>query len=232
MKKPILQSMNFKNSTSSCRRMALLLLCPLTITGCGDIAALKPPVFEMTRLNQDGSINDGKDYANRPWTCVLDKQSGLVWEVKKTEPGLHNINNTYTWYDPNPASHGGSPGKANGGSCIGSNCDTESYIKAVNAEKLCGFTDWYLPSRFELNTIVNPAVFYPGPTLPKDFFPESLPGKYWTDTTFKTKRTSAWVWRFDYGSDYVADKSEAMNVRLAHATVIPGKPAKQRSAAE
>ena len=220
MKKPTSASIASKNSAASCRRMALLaLLCPLAVAGCGDIPALKPPVFDMTRLNQDGSVNDGKDYAKQPWACVLDNQSGLAWEVKRAEPGLHGIDNTYSWLDPNPDSNGGYAGKANGGTCAGSECDTSSYIKAVNAEKLCGFSDWYLPSRYELNTIVDPSVFYPGPTLSKAFFPESLPGKYWTDTTFKTRRAGAWVWRLDYGSDYVEEKSQPLNVRLAHATV-------------
>lgn len=218
MKKLICKNMTSKNFAASLRRMALVLLCPLAIAGCDTPAALKPFVFDMTRLNQDGSVNDGKDYATKPWTCALDNQSGLVWEVKKIEPGLHNINNTYTWYDPNKDSNGGGAGKANGGKCTGSDCDTEAYAKAVNAEKLCGFTDWYLPSRLEVNTIVDASVFFPGPTLPKDYFPEALPGKYWTDTTFKTNRGSAWIWRFDYGNDYVANKTEDHSVRLTHAT--------------
>jgi len=217
MKKMIHCSILSKASFSSCRSIVLVLLCPLVIMGCGDALTPKPFVFDMTRLNQDGSANDGSDYAKRPWACVMDNQSGLIWEVKKTEPGLQNINNTYSWYDPDQNSNGGFAGKAAAGVCTGSDCDTASYIKAVNAQKLCGFTDWYLPSRFELNTIVDTSVPLPGPTLSKTFFPESLPGKYWTDTTFRTRRAGAWVWRFDQGSDYVVEKSEALNVRLAHA---------------
>lgn len=211
--------------------MLLVLLCPLAIAGCDDIPALKPHVFDMAYLNQDGSVNDGKDYARQPWACVLDNQSGLVWEVKRSEPGLHNINNTYTWYDSNPDSNGGVAGKANGGTCTGSDCDIESYTKAVNAEKLCGFTDWYMPSHFELGTIVDEGVFFPGPTLPKAFFPESLAGKYWTDTTFKTRRATAWAWRFDQGSEFIAEKTEALNARLTHATRKPGEQATQPPAA-
>ncbi len=207
---------------SSHNGMALLLLCPLVIAGCGDTLTPKPFVFNMTRLNQDGSVNNGNDYAKQPWACVRDNQSGLIWEVKNTEPGSQNINNTYSWYDSDNYSNGGWAGKANGGVCTGSACDTESYIKAINAKKLCGYADWYLPSRFELNTIVDTSVPYPGPTLPQSFFPESLPGKYWTDTTFKTRRAGAWIWSFDAGSDSVVEKSEAHSIRLTYAP--PKKP--------
>lgn len=210
-----------KNTIASCRNM-ILLLSALVTAGCGDALTPKTFVFDMTRLNNDGSVNDGKDYVKQPWTCVKDNQSGLVWEVKVAEPGLQNVNNTYSWYDPDQSTNGGYAGKANGGVCAGSNCDTDSYIKAVNAKKLCGLTDWYLPSRFELNTIVDTSIPLPGPTFPKAFFPESLAGKYWTDTTFKTRRAGAWVWRFDQGSDYVAEKSEALNVRLTRPA--PKKP--------
>lgn len=222
MKNVINKSIQPKSPISSYNCIALWLLCPLMIAGCSDTITPKPFVFEMTRLNQDGSVNNGDDYAKHPWDCVRDNQSGLVWEVKKTEPGLQNINNTYSWYDPDQITNGGWAGKANAGVCTGSDCDTASYVKAINEKKLCGFTDWYLPSRYELNTIVDASISYPGPTLPKSFFPESLPGKYWTDTTFKTRRAGAWIWSFDSGSDYVVEKSEPHSVRLTYAS--PKKP--------
>lgn len=208
--------------TISSKRMAVLLLCPLALGGCGEAITPKPFVFDMVRINQDGSVNDGSDFANNPWACVRDNQSGLIWEVKTSEAGLHNINNTYSWYDPDEKTNGGNAGKANGGVCEGSECDTLAYVKAVNSRKLCGFGDWHLPSRYELNTIVDSSIFFPGPTLPKAYFPETLAGKYWTDTTFRTQRSGAWAWRFDYGSEYVAEKNEALNVRLIQ--ISPLKP--------
>lgn len=208
--------------TFSYSGVAVLLLCSVALTGCGEAIVPKPFVFDMTRINQDGSVNDGSDYVKKPWSCVRDNQSGLIWEVKTSEAGLQNINNTYSWYDPDEKTNGGYAGKAKGGVCSGSDCDTDAYAKAINAKKLCGFNDWHLPSRYELNTIVDSSIFFPGPTLPKAYFPETLGGKYWTDTTFKTRRAGAWVWRFDYGSDYVAEKSEALSVRLTN--VPPLKP--------
>jgi hypothetical protein len=132
---------------------------------------------------------------------------------------LQNANNTYSWYDPDQNSNGGWAGKANGGVCTGSDCDTKSYVNAINAKKLCGFTDWHLPSSEEMSTLVDTSVFYPGPTIPAVYFPEPLlAGKYWSDTTFRTRRAGAWAWRFDYGSEYLWEKSEALNVRLARGT--------------
>ena len=218
MKKSISKATMSISSAASCRNAALYLLLSLSIAGCGDALTPQPYVFDMTRINQDGSINDGSDYSKRPWACVRDNQSGMIWEVKTPGPGLHSVNNTYSWYDPDQDSNGGYAGKANGGVCNGSDCDTDSFAKAVNATQLCGLSDWHLPSRFELNTIVDTSIFFPGPTLPGAFFPEQLPGKYWTDTTFRTRRAGAWVWRFDYGNDYVVEKSEALNVRLVQAT--------------
>jgi len=158
------------------KAIVMLLLCPAAITGCGDALTPKPFVFDMTRINQDGSENDGSDYAKKPWACVRDNQSGLVWEVKQSAPGLQNISNTYSWYDPDERSNGGFAGKANGGVCNGSDCDTDSYAKAINAMKLCGLADWYLPSRFELNTIVDTSIPLPGPTFQRRFSPNPWPG--------------------------------------------------------
>lgn len=216
MKKKIGNNLLTLSSEAFCSG-SVALLCSLMLVGCGDKLTLKPFVFDMTRLNQDGSVNNGNDYARAPWDCVRDNQSGLIWEVKKSEPGLQNINNTYSWYDSDEKSNGGWAGKANAGVCADSNCDTESYVKAINEKKLCGFDDWYLPSRYELSTIVDTSALYPGPAIPKSFFPETLAGKYWTDTTFKTRRAGAWLWSLDTGSDYVVEKSEAHNIRLTYA---------------
>jgi len=228
MKKSIKNGNACQCLTPSRRGVTVLMVFVLGIAGCGDSLTPKPFIFDMTRINQDGSENDGKDYATNPWACVRDNQSGLIWEIKTTAPGLQNINNTYSWYDSDQTTNGGWAGKIDGGVCTGSACDTESYIKAFNAKKFCGYSDWYLPSRFELNTIVDTSIFYPGPTLPSAYFPESKAGSYWTDTTFKTRRASAWVWRFDHGSDYVEEKSAALSVRLTHATLI--KPVESKAA--
>ena len=130
MKKMIDKNTVSKNSIASCRNM-VLLLSSLVTAGCGEAITPKPFVFDMTRLNQDGSVNDGKDYAKQPWACVKDNHSGLVWEVKTTEPGLQNINNTYSWYDPDPVTNGGFAGKDKSGGCTRTHFHSPSFHQTL-----------------------------------------------------------------------------------------------------
>jgi hypothetical protein len=44
------------------------------------------------------------------WDCVLDKKTKLIWEEKTNNGGLRDKNWTYTWYDPNQETNGGSVG--------------------------------------------------------------------------------------------------------------------------
>jgi len=118
--------------------------------------------FSFTKLDMSGnplpaSVSD--------WACVRDNVTGYVWEVKTDDGGLRDTDNTYTWYNPDPNTNGGKAGTANGGSCTGSDCDTASYVEAVNTlpVALCGYRDWRMPWREELLSIVdygrvNPAI--------------------------------------------------------------------------
>ena len=92
-----------------------------------------------------------------PHACVKDNVTGLMWEVKTPSGsgGLHDGNNTYTWYDTNPSTNGGAPGEANGGTCSNSMCDTQSFVAAVNSAGLCGYNDWRMPTVTELQGLLN-----------------------------------------------------------------------------
>jgi hypothetical protein len=88
--------------------------------------------------------------------CIQDNVTGLVWEGKTASAGLRAAANTYTWLNSDSAANGGAAGTVNGGSCSGSTaCDTQTYAAAVNAAKVCGFSDWRLPTVAELTTLVD-----------------------------------------------------------------------------
>ena len=120
------------------------------------------------------------------WACTRDNVTGLMWEVKTDDGGLRDIDNTYTWYNSNPNTNGGTTGRENEGTCpdIG-NCDTEKYAASVNSVRLCGYNDWRLPERHELFSIKNWGTY--DPAIDADYFPgiDSMSTKYyWTASSY------------------------------------------------
>lgn len=172
-------------------------------------------VFDFTRLAADGSAYSGSgDFDSDPWSCVRDNRTGLVWEVKTGQSELHSAGNTYTWYETDEDNNGGHPGTANGGKCADSQCDTRSYVAAVNAKGLCGHNDWRLPNLEELATLVDSTAKHPGPTVDQRFFPETMAAEYWTGTPYVTYYGGAWTWSFEHGLNRVDWKNSAKHVRL------------------
>ncbi len=112
------------------------------------IAAL--PVFSFTELESTGNALPASGSSSE---YVKDNVTNLIWEMR-TNGGWHvQRDNTYTWYEPDNSKNGGFAGYQDGGSCTGSNCDTYSYVQAVNAQGLCGKTDWRMPRVDELSSL-------------------------------------------------------------------------------
>jgi len=95
---------------------------------------------------------------------------------------IHDADNTYTWYDPNPVTNGGNAGTAGDGT------DTEDFINGLNAANYGGFSDWRMPTVQELMTIVDrdkgsPAIddFY---FLNIVYYVDSVSPNYWSSTTY------------------------------------------------
>ena len=81
---------------------------------------------------------------------------------------------------------------------------------------LGGYSDWRLPSKRELITIVDYGVAYPGPTIEQAYFPSTVAGNaslYWTSTPYAGNATDAWYTSFDYGSVYHSNKATNYYVR-------------------
>lgn len=152
-----------------CSNTANGLGCPLTLYPRQDAEYGRDKLASAGQLLKFGTGHAGFDYtkvanngtdlpstaplgsAANAWACTRDNVTGLLWEVRTNDGGLRDTLNTYTYYNPNPATNGGSVGIPDGGSCTGNiNCDSYSYINAVNALKLCGKSSWRLPTIEEL----------------------------------------------------------------------------------
>lgn len=147
------------------------------------------------------------------WSCVRDNVTGLTWEVKTDDGGLRDRYNTYSWYNPDAASNGGSAGTQNGGTCTGGiACDTASYVRAVNAQRLCGASDWRLPSRRELLSIVSNDRL--NPAIDLAYFSDSpLHQVYWSASPYANPNY-AWYVDFSSGYSFGDGKDAAWSVRL------------------
>lgn len=139
--------------------------------------------FDYTKIGSDGTplaIQDvewwptGTEAEGMRWSCVQDNVTGLMWEVKSDiEFTLRDYRNEYSWYDSSIPL-----GMDNNGSCHESQCDTEGYAQAVNAEALCGYSDWRLPTERELLGLLYIDVY--APLIDRSYFPNTVNGSYWT----------------------------------------------------
>ncbi len=179
--------------------------------------------FSFIKLDAAGTplSNQAVAYATTPWPCVLDQTTGLMWEVKTpaTAGGLHDASNTYSWYNSTGVDDGGVAGSLNAGVCSGGiGCDTESYVAAVNAASLCGYSDWRLPKKETLRSIVDYSIAPPGPATEVSYFPNAAGNKYWSSSPsavpIATVFIDAWAIDFNSGSSAVQGKSVGSAVRL------------------
>jgi hypothetical protein len=153
--------------------------------------------------------------------CIEDLRSGLTWELKSDQPGLHDWSNTYSWYNPSQAHHEiDYRGTEDGGKCAGSQCDIWSIVGAANQEAICGYSDWRMPTKDEFFSISDVRKAKTPPTTNTQFFPLTQSAEYWTANDYSFQPDSAWAWNFLYGHDRVDWKSSAKFVRLVRGEPI------------
>ena len=115
------------------------------------------------------------DIWSGPWSCVYDKNSGLLWEIKTDAEDIHHTSWTFSWFNEGI-------GVDNSGDCYfeAARCDAEDLLRRVNQKKLCGVDGWRLPTADELVSLVS-VTAPPGDALiDSDFFPYTQRGDYWT----------------------------------------------------
>ena len=177
----------------------LFFLCTIALLLCCSVAlseAFKLPDTGQTKCYQSvspyaeipcaGTGQDG-EYTINPMSftvigtnsdMVQDNNTGLIWQRYENP-------STYYWYQASGTYHATyNPTSQNVcGSLI-----------------LGGFSDWRLPSKKELITIVDYSIPYPGPTINITYFPNTHASYYWSSTTYAGDPYGAWHVHFYYGS--------------------------------
>lgn len=128
--------------------------------------------------------------------CVKDNVTGLVWEGKTADGGprdqfqqFSNLGN----------------GKTN---------DSSGYITYVNGSKLCGYSDWRLPTLQELLGIVDYGQHQP--SLNRDWFPNWASDSitYWTSDIFSGNSAFSATVTFSTGWANAFGRSSNEHIRL------------------
>jgi hypothetical protein len=169
--------------------------------------------FDFTKLDASGNALAA---SATEWSCVRDNHTGLTWEVKvNDDASLHHMDHTYTWYNPDTATNGGDAGTQNGGSCTGSDCDTHAFVQAVNSAELCGASDWRMPTRQELISIVHNGRIFPA--INTGWFPNTPSDKFWSSSHPGYFTNAAYYVDFSHGGVVYIHKETGVRVRLVRA---------------
>ena len=198
------------------------------------------PIIELTggdhAFNYTKIANDGSELpktaqlgtGEKNWACTRDNSTGLIWEVKTDDGGLHDKDSKYSWYNPNVESKGSFRSYEYQKWCKASNCDTYGFVNAVNDERLCGLSDWRMPEKEELMSLVycsdgkyddddgecSSYQKVQRPTIESKYFAFTHDSSYWTAT--QNLYGGVFYVGFDEGIGYSGSKSSGSFVRLVH----------------
>ncbi len=155
--------------------------------------------FDFTPLDAAGqpiAIVDGAPVATP--VCVRDNVSGLIWEGKTPENASRNYTRSGAF----------------------------NYASVVNGNGgLCGFTDWRLPDRRELFSIVNNRSRFAA--FDEQYFPNTTPTTtaaatlYWANEVYNANPTSGWTITFANGNSTEQLASSLQKVRLVRGERFP-----------
>ena len=121
--------------------------------------------------------------------CVLDRNTGLTWELKTDDGGVHDKDNDYRW---------GGTGAEKIGTLFYD--DWNNFLDNTNSEKLCGFSDWRIPDIDELKTLLvadNQPL-----TIDTTYFSQTLTSPYWSVSAYAQYPEHAQTVHFGNGASH------------------------------
>jgi hypothetical protein len=195
-----------------------LAACNAALTACealGFPASGQTTAFSADRndglpgavaVPDDGTVEAGAtlSYTDNGDGTITDLRTGLMWEKKSDDGGLHDKDNSYYW---------------------SGNGDQETiwdWLADVNAEGFAGYHDWRLPNVRELLSLVN-FQFTPL-AISAAFNNNCVPGatvltgsctfihNYWSSSTAAESPSAAWYVSFNHGT--VSRDSKSFNFRV------------------
>ncbi|MEB2283137.1 MAG: hypothetical protein B6D46_03160 [Polyangiaceae bacterium UTPRO1] len=187
-------------------------------TGCTDTGGTGGGLLKSGQTTSYGPGSDGdlrkgvaRSYTDNGDGTITDNVTGLMWEKKSDDGSIHDKDNMYAWGTASP------PYTMNG-------TMVTTFLAALNAGGgFAGHTDWRIPNRFELESLldlenVNPAVnsvfntsCTGGCTVTTCSCTQSF--SYWSSTTYQNLPDLAWYVTFNFGIVNGTGKSSLNYVR-------------------
>ncbi|MBI5675734.1 MAG: DUF1566 domain-containing protein [Nitrospirae bacterium] len=196
----------------------LLLFCTVVLLLSGTANAFNLPDTGQTKCyqsvspfaeipcagtGQDGAYNiNPMSFTNNGNGTITDNNTGLMWQ--KCSVGQNNDSTCsgtaqyYNWYRASGTYHA-------------TYNPSSQYV--CGERTTGGYTDWRLPSKKELITIVDYSIPYPGPTINTTYFPNTVASAYWSSTTYAYYPSFAWYVGFSNGYVFINYKYYSHYVR-------------------
>jgi hypothetical protein len=181
--------------------------CPATgQTTCWDSSGA---TISCPGTGHDGEVQAGGTltYVDNGDGTITDLNTGLMWEKKSDDGGIHDKDTTYQWSDAFAV-----------------------HVVTLNSTLFAGYNDWRLPNEKELVGIVNFEIPFPGPTVSPAFNTGCAPactvltcsctepGTYWSATTYASTPAYAWGVFFGDSDPNVNGKLFPLLVRAVRGT--------------
>jgi hypothetical protein len=165
-------------------------------TGCWDPTGV---AIACAGSGQDGEVQAGAAlaYADNGDGTITDLATGLMWEKKGDDGGIHDRDQRWNW-------QGG----------------FDQFVAQLNADGFAGYDDWRVPNVKELQSIVNYGVA--SPSVDPAFHHDCAPGCavtacsctllefYWTSTSHVLGAGLARLVNFEVGSVVIGAKVQGL----------------------
>ena len=156
-----------------------------------------------------GYVANASDGLYDKTECVQDNNTGLIWEGKPTT-GTRAATLTFTNYDSMSSAQkadGSNPTQAN----IDASTNSIGHKNAVNTSALCGFTNWRMPTKEELEGILASSG---SPRIDTTWFPNTQASGYWSSLPYVGYAYYAWGVFFSNGYGFFDYRYSSYYVRL------------------
>ncbi len=171
---------------------SMMIVSVMAVLALADLPLGKTGQIIEYQAGDDGTYKVGRErsYSDNGNGTINDAMLNLMWQNDYSDNKGYDTNGTAPQIN---------------------HADAISYCSAID---LSGHNDWRLPSRRELQSLVDYSKPHPGPVIADAFVSTTqVDDWYWTGTDFSAVTTAAWSVHFDDGFVTAVDKSNSFYVR-------------------